>query len=104
MILVVLVRNNPWTNLQLAAGRRRDQALGLVRMQAPLKGVGTVDEHGVMEEEMKLPAELDMPGTAQRRVVMARTRDYLCLSKAWICQIRLKHLLSPFFSSFRYFP
>lgn len=74
MILVVLVRNYPWMSCQLAAGRRQDQALELARMQALLRRVGTVDQHGVMEEEKKLPAELGIPGTAQRRLMMARSK------------------------------
>lgn len=104
MSLVVWERNNPWTSCQLAAGRRQDWALRLVRMRAPLRRVGTVNQHGVMEEEKKLPAELGIPGTAQRRVVMARSRDYWWLSNAWICQIRLKHPHSPLFASFCCFP
>lgn len=105
MILVVLIRNNPWMNCQLAAGRRQDWALGLVRMQAPLRRVGTVDQRPVVEEEEeKLPAELDVPGTAQKRVMMAGSKDCYWLSKAWICQIWLKPPHSPLFTSFCCFP
>lgn len=101
---MVLVRNNRWINCQLDAGRRQDRALGLVTMQAPLRRVWTVDQHGVMEEEeKKLPAELGIPGTTQRRVMMSGSRDCWCLSKGWICQIRLKPPHSPLFASFCYF-
>lgn len=54
----------------MAAGRRQDWALGLVRMQAPLRRAGAEDQHRVMgEEEKKLLAELGILGTAQRRVM-----------------------------------